>query len=180
MVPAPSGASGRWGIDIALLASKAAAFLVEAPLPKDPDRSHLADAIHFMDLIDLADEELPAAKAAVERSKAAAVTARMDLEKHQQWLGHHQELYTETVKGCERHLKREAFIAACKQTAWVPVQLLTTAWSGLSHAALAYPRRRSLRASLMDRIQGLDHPSELKFAQQLQERIQAMDRRGLR
>jgi len=57
-----------------------------------------------MDLIDLADEELPAAKAAVKRSKAAAVTARMDLEKHQQWLGHHQELYTETVKGCERHL----------------------------------------------------------------------------
>lgn len=59
---------------------------MEAPLPKDPDKSHLADAIHFMDLIDLADEELPAAKVAVERSKAAAVTARMDLEKHQQWL----------------------------------------------------------------------------------------------
>jgi hypothetical protein len=87
VVPARSGASGRWVIDIALLASKAGTFLVEAPLPKDPDRSHLADAIHFMDLIDLADEELPAAKAAVERSKAAAVTARMDLEKHQQWLG---------------------------------------------------------------------------------------------
>jgi hypothetical protein len=29
-------------------------------VPKEPDRSHLADAIHFMDLIDLADEELPA------------------------------------------------------------------------------------------------------------------------
>jgi hypothetical protein len=25
-------------------------------LPKDPDRSHLADAIHFMDLIRLADD----------------------------------------------------------------------------------------------------------------------------
>ena len=54
--------------------------MVEASLPKDPDRSHLADAIHFMDLIDLADEELPAARATVERSKAAAATARVDLD----------------------------------------------------------------------------------------------------
>ena len=67
--------------------------MVEASLPKDPDRSHLDDAIHFMDLIDLADEELPAARATVERSKAAAATARVDLDKHQQWLGQHQELY---------------------------------------------------------------------------------------
>jgi hypothetical protein len=145
-------------------------------LPKDPDRSHLADAIHFMDLIDLADEELPAARATVEQSKAAAVTARMDLDKHQQWLGHHQELYTEAVKGCQRRLKRQAFIAACKKTAWLPIQLVATASTGLLHATLAYRRRRSLRAKLKDRIQELDHPSELKFARQLQERIQAMDR----
>jgi len=130
-----------------------------------------------MDLIDLADEELPAARATVERSKAAAITAQMELDKHQEWLGEHQELYTEAVKRFERRLKRQALIAACKRTAWVPVELLTTA---LSRAALAYPRRRSLRAKLKDRIQELDHPSELNFAQQLQERIQAMDRRGLR
>jgi len=149
-------------------------------MPKDPDRSHLADAIHFMDLIDLADEELPAARATVERSKAAAATARVDLDKHQQWIGQHQELYTEAIKGCERRLRRQALITACKQTAWIPVQLLTTACGGLFNAALAYPRRRSLRAKLKDRIQELDHSSELKFAQQLQERIQAMERRGLR
>ena len=89
------------------------------PLPKDPDRSHLADAIHFMDLIDLADEELPVARAAVEQAKAAAVTARTELDKHQQWLGQHQELYTEAIKGCERRLRRQALITACKQTAWV-------------------------------------------------------------
>jgi len=39
-----------------------------------------------MDLVHIVDEEVPAAKAIVERSKASAVTARMDLEKHQQWL----------------------------------------------------------------------------------------------
>jgi hypothetical protein len=149
-------------------------------LPKDPDRSHLADAIHFMDLIRLADEELPAAKATVERSKAAAVMARMELYKHQQWLGQHQELYEQALKGCERGLKRKAFINACKQTAWVPIQLLTTARSGLFRAGLAYPRRRWLKAKLKDRIQELDHPSEHEVTRRLQERIQAMDRRGLR
>ena len=81
-------------------------------MPKDPDRSHLADAIQFMNLIDLADEELPTARATVEKSKAAAVTARRDLDKHQQWLGQHQELYTEAVEGCERRLKRQAFMGA--------------------------------------------------------------------
>jgi hypothetical protein len=60
------------------------AFVLEASLPKDPDRSHLVDAIHFMDLIDLADEELPAARATVERSKAAAAMARGELDKHQE------------------------------------------------------------------------------------------------
>src|SRR5215475_8622811 len=150
---------------------------MEVFLPKDPDRSHLADAIHFMDLIDLADEELPAARATLERSKAVAAKARGELDKHQQWLEQHQELYTEAVKGCERRLKRQAFIGACKQTVRLPIQFLTTAWSGLFDAALAYPRRRSLRTKLKDRIQDLDHPSELKFAQQLQERIRAMARR---
>ena len=78
---------------------------MEAPLPKDPDRSHLADAIQFMNLIDLADEELPTARATVEKSKAAAVTARRDLDKHQQWPGQHQELYTEAVEGCDPALR---------------------------------------------------------------------------
>ncbi|HEX2380417.1 MAG TPA: hypothetical protein VHI74_06740 [Methyloceanibacter sp.] len=149
-------------------------------MPKDPDRSHLADAIHFMDLIDLADEELPAARATVEQSKAAAVTAQTELDNHEQWLGRHQELYARAVKGCERRLRRQAFIGACKQAAWLPIQLLATASTGLFNAAIAYPRRRWLRAKLKDRIQELDDPSELKFAQQLQDRIQAMDRRGLR
>ena len=111
-------------------------------LPKDSDRSHLADAIHFMDLIRLADEELPAARAMVERSKAA-ITARMELDKHQQWLRRHQELYAQAVKRCERRLKRKALIGVCKQTAWVPIQLVTTACTGLFHAGLAYPRRAS-------------------------------------
>src|SRR6185312_8625009 len=68
----------------------------------------------------------------------------------------------------------------CKQAAWLPIQLVATASTGLLHATLAYPRRRWLRAKLKDRLQELDHPSEPQFTRQLQERIQAMDRRGLR
>jgi hypothetical protein len=144
-------------------------------LPKDPDRSHLVDAIQFMDLIDLADEELPGARATVEQSKTAAVTARLELDKHQQWLGQHQELYAQAVKGCERRLKRQAFVAACKQKAWLPIQLVATASTGLLQAIYAYPHRRSLRAHLKDRIQELHQPG-VPPSGQLQERIQAMDR----
>jgi hypothetical protein len=37
----------------------------------------------------------------------------------------------DAVKGCERRLKRKAFIGACKQTAWLPIQFLSTAWTYL-------------------------------------------------
>ena len=150
--------------------------MLEASLPKDPDRSHLADAIHFMDLIDLADQELPSARATVEKSKAAALTARSELDKHKQWLGHHQERYTEAVRGFERRLKRQVFIAACKDTARLPIQLLSDFWSGLFNAG----RRCSLRAKLKDRLRELDHSSEVKPGPQLQKRIHSMDRGGLR
>jgi hypothetical protein len=141
-------------------------------LPKHPDRSHLADAIRFMDLIDVADEELPAARATVEQAKEAALTAQMELDKHQQWLGQHQQLYKKAVSGCERRRKRQVFIAACKDTARLPIDLLNSAWSSLFNAG----RRRSLRSKLKDRLRELDHPSVVKPGKQLQERIEAMDR----
>jgi hypothetical protein len=142
---------------------------------KEPDRSHLADAIRLLDLIHRADEEIPTAIATVEQSKAAAITAQMELDKHQRWLGRHQELYAQALKGCERRLKRQAFISACKHTALLPINVLATACVGLSHAAWAYPRRRWLRAKLKKRIQEMHRPSEPKFETQLQKRIQAMD-----
>ena len=131
-----------------------------------------------MDLIQLADEELPAARATVERSKAAAVRAQVELDKHQQWLEQHQELYSQALKGCERRLKRQAFIAACKQRALLPIRILATACLGLSHAAWAYPRRRWLRAKPKNRIQAVDQPSKPQVTLHLQQRIQAIGRLG--
>ena len=151
---------------------RASAVLVKAPVFGDasvsnaPDRSHLADAIHLMDLIHLVDEEVPAVRATVDRSKAAVVTAQTELDKHQRWLEGHQELYVEAVKACQRRLKRQAFISACKQRALLPIQLLASACVALSHAAWAYPRRLRLRAKLQNRIQALDQPRALLGARQ--------------
>jgi hypothetical protein len=143
---------------------------------KEPDRTYLADAIHLMDLIHQADEEVPPAITAVERSKAAAVTAQMELDKHQRWIARHQELYAQAVKGCERRLKRQAFISKCKQTAYLPVQLIATACVSLSRAVWVYPYRRRLRAKLNNRIQAMARPTGPRLSPQLQNRIQAMDR----
>jgi hypothetical protein len=141
---------------------RASAMLVKAPVfgdasvSKAPDRSHLADAIHLMDLIHVVDEEVPAVRTTVDRSKAAIVTAQTELDKHQRWLEGHQELYAEALKECQRRLKRQAFINACKQTALLPIQFLVFARDALSHAAWAYPRRVGLRAKLQNRIQAMD------------------------
>ena len=102
-----------------------------------------------MDLIQLTDEELPAARATVEQSKAAAVTGTGQASA---MAGTVPGTLRASGEGCERRLKRKAFIGACKQTAWLPIQFLTTAWTGLIHAGLSYPRRRWLKANLKARI----------------------------
>ena len=121
-----------------------------------PDRSHLADAIHLMDSIQTVDSKVPAVRATVDRSKAAVVSAKMELDQHERWLERHQELYSEAVKGCQRRLKRQRFISACKQTALHPIQLLASACVGLFHVAWAYPRRLRPRAKLQNRIYAMD------------------------
>jgi len=121
-----------------------------------PDRSHLADAIHLIDSIQTVDSKVPAVRATVDRSKAAVVSAKMELDQHERWLERHQELYSEAVKGCERRLKRQRFISACKQTALLPIHLLASACVGLFHAARAYPHRFWLRAKLQNRIHAMD------------------------
>ena len=137
-----------------------------AAVSNSPDRSHLVDAIHLKGLIHLVDEEVPAVRATVDRSKAAVVSAQMELDKHQRWLEGHQELYSEAVKGCQRRLKRQAFISACKQTALLPIQLLASACVALSPAAWVYPRRLWLRAKFQNRIQALGQLSGPRFPPQ--------------
>ena len=139
---------------------------------KAPDKSYLADAIHLMDLVHLVDEEVPAANAIVARSKTSAATAQIELEKHQRWLEGHQELYAEAVKGCQRRLKRQAFVRACKRIAFLPTQLLASVCVASGHAAWAYVRRFRLRPKLQNRIHAMD---QLSGPRLLQTRIEAMD-----
>jgi hypothetical protein len=135
-------------------------------MSKAPDRSHLTDALHLIDLIQLIDEEVPAAITTVERSKAAAVRAQMELEKHQRWLEGHHELYSKALKRCERRLRRQALILALKQTALLPLQLLAAACVALGHAAWPYPRRFRLRAKLQNRIHAMGQLNRPRFPQQ--------------
>jgi hypothetical protein len=107
---------------------------------KKPDRSYLADAIHLVDLIHRAGEEVPPAIAAVEQSKAAAITAQLELEKHQQWLDRHQELYVQAVD----RLKRLAY------GRWMRAKFNNRI------QALARPTRPWLSLQLQNRIQALD------------------------
>lgn len=129
-----------------------------------------------MDLVHLVDAEVPVANTIVERSKVSAATAQIELEKHQRWLEGHQELYAEAVKGCQRRLKRQAFVGACKRTALLPTQLLASASVALGHTAGAYVRRFRLRPKLQNRIQAMDQRSGPRL---LQNRIEAMDSRRL-
>lgn len=124
-------------------------------MSKAPDRGHLADVIRLRELTHLVDEEVPAVRATVDRSKATAVAAQIELEKHQRWLEGHQELYAEAVKECQRRLKRQALIRACKQTALLPIRLLASACFALCRAVWAYPRRFRLRAKLQNRIDAI-------------------------
>src|SRR5215471_13318049 len=111
---------------------------------KKPDRRYLADAIHLVDLIRRAGEEVSPAIAAVEQSKAAAITAQLELEKHQQWLDRHQELYAQAVGACERRLKRLAY------GRWMRAKFNNRI------QALARPTGPSLSRQLQNRIQALD------------------------
>jgi len=77
------------------------------------------------------------------------------LGQHERWLERHQELYSEAVKGCQRRLKRQRFISACKQTALHPIQLLAAACVGLFHVPWAYRRFRP-RAKLQNRIHAMN------------------------
>ena len=116
-------------------------------MPKKPDRSYLADAIHLVDLIHRAGEEVSPAIAAVEQSKAAAITAQLELQKHQQWLDRHQELYAQTVEACERRLKRLAY------GHWMRAKFNNRI------QALVRPTGPWLSRQLQNRIQALDRAS---------------------
>ena len=118
-------------------------------MPKKPDRSYLADAIHLVDLIHRAGEGVSPAIAAVEQSKAAAITARLELQKHRQWLDRHQELYAQTVEGCERRLKRLAY------GHWMRAKFNNRI------QALVRPTGPWLSRQLQNRIQALDRARQL-------------------
>ncbi len=110
--------------------------------------SNVSDKIHLVDA--------KAAAATVAWSKEVVVSANRELERHQLWLERHQEVYSEALKGCQRQLKRQYLISACKQTALLPIQLLASGCVALFRGVWAYPRRSRLRAELQNRLDRME------------------------
>jgi hypothetical protein len=94
-----------------------------------------------------------------ELSKRAVVSANTELERHELWLKRHHELYSESLKECQRQLERRNIIDACVQAILLPINLLVASCSALFQGARGLTRRFQLRAELQSRINAMDQLS---------------------
>ncbi len=124
-----------------------------------PDRSYLNDAIHLMDGTHLIDAKVAAVDTTVDRSKDVVVSANRELERHQQWLERHREVYLKELKWAKRQLRRHDLIRACKQAVMVPMQLVSFGFVALLHGARSTLANRAKQERLQNRINAIDHPS---------------------
>jgi hypothetical protein len=118
--------------------------------------SNVSDKTHLVDAKTTA--------ATVAWSKEVVVSANRELERHELWLERHHEIYSEALKECQRQLKRQYLISACKQTTLLPIQLLASGCVALFRGVRAYPRRSRLRAELQNRIDRMEQ--RRRFVQQ--------------
>ena len=110
--------------------------------------SNVSDKIHVVDA------KITAATVAC--SKEVVVSANRELERHELWLERHHEVYSETLKECQRQLRRQNLISACKQTALLPIRLLASGCTALFRGVRAHPRRSRRRADLQNRIDRME------------------------
>ena len=124
-----------------------------------PDRSYLNDAIHLMDGKRLIDAKVTAVDTTVDRSKDVVVSANRELERHQQWLERHSEVYLKELKWAKRRLRRHDLIRACKQAVMVPMQLVSSGFVALLPGARRTLANRAKYEQLQNRINAVDRPS---------------------
>ncbi len=118
--------------------------------------SNVSDKIHLVDA--------KTAAATVAWSKEVVVSANRELERHELWLERHHKVYSEALKECQRQLKRQNLISACKRTALLPIRLLASGCVALFRGVWAYPRRPRRRADLQNRIDRMQQ--RRRFVQQ--------------
>jgi hypothetical protein len=97
-----------------------------------------------------------AARATITRSNKVVFSANGELSRHRLWMERHHELYSEALKACQRQLRRQNYINACKEVVLLPPRLLLSACVALLHGACAYPRRVQRRVNLQRRIYAID------------------------
>jgi hypothetical protein len=92
----------------------------------------------------------------VDLSKQVIVSANKELERHGLWLKRHHELYSESLKECQRQLERRNVIDTCARVILLPINLLVSACAALLNRAWALTRHFRLRAELQSRINAMD------------------------
>ena len=128
-------------------------------MSKRPDMSYLNDAIHLMGRTHLIDAKVAAVETTVDRSKDVVVTANAELERHQQWVERHREVYLMELKWAQRQLRRHDLIRACKQVVKRPIKLLSFGFVALLPGAKKTLANRAKFERLQNRINAVDRPS---------------------
>ena len=123
-----------------------------------PDTSYLNDAIQLMDGTHLINAKVAAVETTVDRSKDVVVSATKELERHQQWLERHREVYLKELKWAKRQLRRHDLIRACKQVVIVPMQLVSSGFLALLPGARRTLAKRAIYEQLQNRINAVDRP----------------------
>ena len=80
------------------------------------------------------------------------------LERHQQWLERHSEVYLKELKWAKRRLRRHDLIRACKQAVMVPMQLVSYGFVALLPGARRTLANRAKYEQLQNRINAVDRP----------------------
>ena len=127
-------------------------------MSKRPDMSYLNDAIHLMGGRHLIDAKVATVETTVDRSKDVVVTANAELERHQQWVERHREVYLIELKWAQRQLRRHDLIRACKQVVIVPMQLVSSGFLALLPGARRTLAKRAIYEKLQNRINAVDRP----------------------
>jgi hypothetical protein len=125
-------------------------------MPRTPERSYLNDAIHLFDGTNRIKAEIADAQKTLDHSIETVIAANRDLERHQQWLERHRELYAEDMKRAQRHLRRHALVKVCKQAAMLPLHLISSRCAALlrgTRTALTNPAERDRLQSRINAVE---------------------------
>lgn len=92
----------------------------------------------------------------VNQSKQLVFSATSELQRHEVWLRRHHELYSDSLRACQRQLERLNVVQACARAIFFPVTVLILACAVLIHRTREFMRGVQMRSELQKRINAMD------------------------